>query len=113
MRPNIFDTVIDLHIVGKEPLSTAERSENVENFLFRATGEYTEAGIGQATVAMLCHRANSREPRRLAVAGSDTSALHAAATSALRAAHQQLYNRTSLTSWAHRGSLSNYITAPP
>ena len=30
-----------------EPFSTAERSERVENFLFRATREYTEAGIEQ------------------------------------------------------------------
>ena len=83
-----------------EPFSLAERSERVENFLFRATREYmyTEAGIEQTTVAMRCHGANSPEPRRRAVPGSDTSAL--------RAAHQQLYNRTSLTSWAHRGSLS-------
>ena len=81
-----------------EPFSTAERSERVENFLFRATREYTEAGIEQATVAMRCHGANSPKPRRRTVPWSDTSAL--------RAARQQLYNRTSLTSWAHRGSLS-------
>ena len=42
--------------------------------------------------------ANSPEPRRRAVPVSSSSAL--------RAADQQLYNRTSLTSWAHRGSLS-------
>ena len=97
-----------------EPFSTAERRERVENFLFRATHEHTEAGIEQATVAMRCHGANSPEPRRRAVSGSDTlalcaadtSALRAADTSALRAADQQLYNRISLTSWAHRGSLS-------
>ena len=35
-----------------EPFSTPERSERVENFLFRATREYTEAGIEQAIVAM-------------------------------------------------------------
>ena len=76
----------------------AERSERVENFHFPATHEYTEAGIEQATVAMQCHGANSPEPRRRAVPGSDTSAL--------RAADQQLYNSTSLTTWAHRRSLS-------
>ena len=36
----------------------------------------------------------------------DTSALRTVDTSALRAEDQQLYNRTSLTSGAHRGSLS-------
>ena len=76
----------------------AERSERVENFLFRATREYTEAGIEQATVAMRCLGANSPEPRRRTVPRSDTSAL--------RAEDQQLYNRTSLTSWAHRMFLS-------
>ena len=91
---------------GNEPFLTAERSERVENVFFRATQEYTEAGIEQATVAMRCHGANSPEPRRGAVPGLDTSALCAADTSAPRAADQQLYNRTSLTSWAHRGSLS-------
>ena len=49
--------------------STAERSERVENFLFRATREYTEAGIEQATVAVRCLGANSPEPRRRAVPG--------------------------------------------
>ena len=58
--------------VGKyqnEPFSTAERSETVENFLFRATREYTEAGLGieQATVAMRCLGANSPEPPRRGV----------------------------------------------
>ena len=52
---------------GNEPFSTAERSERVENFLFRATREYTEAGIEQATVAMRCLGANSLEPRRRVV----------------------------------------------
>ena len=93
---------------------TAERSERAENFLFRATREHTEASIYQVTVAMRCHGANSQELRRRAVPRSDTSALRAADTSALRAADtsalrtadQQLYNRTALTSWAHRGSLS-------
>ena len=50
-----------------EQFSTAERSERVENFIFRATREYTEAGIEQATVAMRCFGANSPEPRRRAV----------------------------------------------
>ena len=81
-----------------EPFSTAERSERVENFLFRATHKHTEAGIEEATIAMRCHDANSPEPRGCAVPGSDASAL--------RAADQQLYNCTSLTSWVHRGSLS-------
>ena len=83
-----------------------ERSERVENFLFRPMRELTEAGIEQATVVMRCHGANSPEPRRRAVPGSNTSALCEADTSALCAADQQLFNRTSLTSWAHRGSLS-------
>ena len=47
-----------------EPFSTAERSERVENFLFRATCEYTEAGIEQR-----CLGDNSPEPRRRAVIG--------------------------------------------
>ena len=51
-------------VEGNEPFSTAERSERVENFLFRAMREYTKAGIEQATVAMRCHGANSPEPRR-------------------------------------------------
>ena len=50
-----------------EPFSTAERSERVENFLFRATREYTEAGIEQAIVAMRRLGANSPEPRKRAV----------------------------------------------
>ena len=50
-----------------EPFSTPERSERVENFLFRATREYTEAGIEQAIVAMRRLRANSPEPRKRAV----------------------------------------------
>ena len=58
-------TVSDVH--QNEPFSMAERSERVENFLFRATREYTEAGIEQATVAMQCHGANSPEPSRRAV----------------------------------------------
>ena len=50
-----------------EPFSTAERSERVENSLFRATREYTEAGIEQAIVAMQHLVANSPEPRKRAV----------------------------------------------
>ena len=50
-----------------EPFSTAERSERVENFLFRATREYTEAGIEQAIVAMRRLGANSPEPRKRVV----------------------------------------------
>ena len=50
-----------------EPFSTAERSERVENFLFRATRKYTEAGIEQAIVAMRRLGANSPEPRKRAV----------------------------------------------
>ena len=50
-----------------EPFSTAERSERVENFLFRATREYTEAGIEQAIVAMRRLGANSPELRKRAV----------------------------------------------
>ena len=56
-----------------------------------------------------CHAMPWRQQSRNAqarVPGSNTSALRAADTSVLRAANQQLYNRTSLTSWAHRGSLS-------
>ena len=45
-----------------------------------------EAGIEQATVAMRCPGANSPEPRRRAVPGSDTSAI--------RAEDQHLYNHT-------------------
>ena len=52
-----------------EPFSTAERSERVENFLFRATREYTEAGIEQRYLG-----ANSPEPRRRAVIGWRVSA---------------------------------------
>ena len=50
-----------------EPFSTAERSERVENFLFRAMREYTEAGIEQAIVSMRRLGANSPEPRKRAV----------------------------------------------
>ena len=50
-----------------EPFSTAERSERVENSLFRATREDTEAGIEQATVAMRRLGANSPEPRKRTV----------------------------------------------
>ena len=50
-----------------EPFSTAERSERVENSLFRAMREYTEAGIEQAIVAMRRLGANSPEPRKRAV----------------------------------------------
>ena len=117
---NIWATY-NLAIFENEPFSTAERSERVANFFFRATREHTEAAIEQATVAMRCHGANSPEPRGRAVPGSDTSVLRAADTSALRAADQQLYNRTALTSWAHRGSLSkrrelvlsSLLTPPP
>ena len=50
-----------------EPFSTAERSERVENFLFRTTREYTEAGIEQAIVAERRLGTNSPEPRKRAV----------------------------------------------
>ena len=50
-----------------EPFSTAELSERVENSLFRATREYTEAGIEQAIVAMRRLGANSPEPRKRTV----------------------------------------------
>ena len=50
-----------------EPFSTAERNERVENFLFRATRENTDAGTEQVTVAMWCLGANSPEPRSRAV----------------------------------------------
>ena len=49
-------------LLENEPFSTAERSERVENFLFRATRKYMEAGIEQR-----CLGANSPEPRRRAV----------------------------------------------
>ena len=49
-----------------ESFSTAERSERVENSLFRATREYTEAGIEQAIVAMRRLGANSPVPRKRA-----------------------------------------------
>ena len=52
-----------------QPFSTAERSKRVENFLLRATCEYTEAGIEQR-----CLGANSPEPRRRAVPGSHVGA---------------------------------------
>ena len=54
-------------ICNNEPFSTAERSERVENFLFRATREYAEAGIEQAIVAMWRLGANSPEPRKRVV----------------------------------------------
>ena len=57
----------DRSLNQNEPFSTAERSERVENFLFRATREYTEAGIEQAIVAMRRLGANSPEPRKRAV----------------------------------------------
>ena len=50
-----------------EPFSTAERSERVENFLFCATREYTEAGIEQGIVAMRRLAANCPDPRKRAV----------------------------------------------
>ena len=50
-----------------EPFSTAERSEIVENLLFRATREYTEAGIEQAIVAMQRLGANIPDLRKRAV----------------------------------------------
>ena len=53
--------------VNNEPFSTAERSERVENFLFRATREYAEAGIEQAIVAMQRLGANSPDLRKRAV----------------------------------------------
>ena len=48
-----------------ELFSTAERSERLENFLFRATREYTEAGIEQATDVLaptVQNRAGARCP---------------------------------------------------
>ena len=65
-------------------------------FSFLRSTRIHEAGIEQATVTMRCHGANSPEPRRHAVLGSDTSALRTADTSAMHAEDQQLYNRTSL-----------------
>ena len=63
-------------ILDNEPFSTAERSERVENFLFRAMREQTGAGIHQATVSMRLHGANRPELRRCAAPGtSDTPAL--------------------------------------
>ena len=50
-----------------EPFSTAERSERVENSLFRPMRGYTEAGIEQAIAAMRRLGANSPEPRKRAV----------------------------------------------
>ena len=62
-----FSACVEL-MKGNEPFSTAERSERVENFLFRALlREYTEAGIEQAIVAMRRLGANSPEPRKRAV----------------------------------------------
>ena len=55
------------NLAHNEPFSTAERSERVENFLFRATREYMEAGIAQAIVAMRRLGANSPEPRKRGV----------------------------------------------
>ena len=57
--------------------------------------EYTEAGIEQATVAMRCIGTNSPEPQA-----------RGARMTRQRTEDQQLYNRTSLTSWAHHRSLS-------
>ena len=54
-------------IIANEPFSTAERSERVENLLFRATREYTEAGIEQAIVAMQRLGANIPDLRKRAV----------------------------------------------
>ena len=56
-----------IHMSGNEPFSTAERSERVENLLFRATREYTEAGIEQAIVAMQRLGANIPDLRKRAV----------------------------------------------
>ena len=59
--------IVGITAEGFEPFSTAERSERVENFLFRATRGYTEAGIEQAIVAMRRLGANSPEPRKRVV----------------------------------------------
>ena len=66
-KPRVKKIIRQLVFFQNEPFSTAERSERVENFLFRATREYTEAGIEQATVAMRRLGANSPEPRKRAV----------------------------------------------
>ena len=63
----ISPRTLPLKQVENEPFSTAERSERVENLLFRATREYTEAGIEQAIVAMRRLGANSPDLRKCAV----------------------------------------------
>ena len=94
-----------IHIRTMNHFQRLNEVKELKIFFF-AQRKYTEASIEQATVAMRCLGANSPEPHRRVVPGSDTSALRTADTSALRAEDQQLYNRTSLTSGAHCGSLS-------
>ena len=74
-----------------EPFSTAGRSERIEKFLFHATREYTKAGI---------------EQRCLCAHSPETAQARGARMTRQCAEYQQLYNRTSTTSWAHRWSLS-------
>ena len=73
----------------------AERSERVENFLFRAEREYTKTGTEPAAVAMRC----------LGAKQSRTVQARGAQMTRQRAEDQQLYNCMSLISWAYRGSL--------
>ena len=76
------------------------------NFSFSRNVQIHGSRHWQATITMRCLGANSPDSRIRAVHGSDTSALRIADTSALRIEDQHLQNRTSLTSWAHCGSLS-------
>ena len=60
------------YVIGRineenEPFSTAERSERVENFLFRATREYAKQVSSRRPLPRDAFGANSPEPRRRAV----------------------------------------------
>ena len=80
------------NVVGNEPFSTAERSERVEIFFF-------------AQRANTRKQASSRRPMPWRQQ-SRTAQARGAQMSCLSAEDQRRYNRTSLTSRAHRGSLS-------
>ena len=64
-RKRKFSTLSLRSAIENGSFSTAERSERVEIFLFRATREYTEAGIEQATDALAPTVQNRASARRL------------------------------------------------
>ena len=82
-------------ILTNEPFSTAERSERVENFLFRTTRNTRKQASSKRLLPgdALAPTAQNRASTRCV---NDTSAHR----------RPQLYNRTFPTSRAHRGSLS-------